>query len=253
MYDIQKAPLIKRLTALILDLILLATLSVGIGSLLQLITGFDGYTERLEEIYRSYEEEYSVNFGISASDYELLSDEEKAVYEAANEALGKDREATEVYNTILNLVLFNASISLFLSHMILEFGVPLLFKNGMTVGKKIFSIAVVRTDCVRIRPVQLFIRAILGKYTFETMVPVLLVIMIYFGTLGSFGVLILGGIGILQIVLLAVTRNNQLIHDLLADTCAVDYQSQKIFASAEEKEEFLKKEEEERESRNPLY
>ena len=136
MYDIQKAPLIKRLTALILDLILLATLSVGIGSLLQLITGFDGYTERLEEIYRSYEEEYSVDFGISASDYELLSDEEKAVYEAANEALGEDREATEVYNTILNLVLFNASISLFLSHMILEFGVPLLFKNGMTVGKK---------------------------------------------------------------------------------------------------------------------
>ncbi len=86
----------------------------------------------------------------------------------------------------------------------------------------------------------LFIRAVLGKYTIETMIPVLIIIMIYFGSIGIIGPVVLGLILLLQLILLAATSNNSLIHDLISDTVVIDMASQRIFDSESELIEYEK-------------
>ena len=58
--------------------------------------------------------------------------------------------------------------------------VPLKLGNGQTIGKKVFGIGVMRVDGVQLTTIQLFIRTILGKFTLETMIPVYIVLMIFF-------------------------------------------------------------------------
>ena len=126
-------------------------------------------------------------------------------------------------------VLVITVFSIMLGFLIMEFIIPVCLGNGQTLGKKIFGICLVRTDLIRVSAPLLFIRTILGKYTFETMVPVLICIMIYFNMAGPVAVLVLGAIPLLQIILLIATQTNSMIHDLLAKTVVVDYASQRIF------------------------
>jgi uncharacterized RDD family membrane protein YckC len=153
-----------------------------------------------------------------------------------------------IFYSLLTIV----SLSFLFSYLILEFIVPLLFKNGQTIGKKIFSIAVMRVDGVKVNGVILFIRSIIGKYTIETMIPVIILLMMRFGV-GSYvtlGVIVL--IGLFQIVLLIATKTNSVIHDVLSSTVVVDFQSQMIFDSVEAKQEYQRKIHSE-ESKNAKY
>ena len=88
---------------------------------------------------------------------------------------------------------------------------------------------------------QLFVRVILGKFTVETMIPVYIAIMIFWGTMGSTGTLILMGFLLLQGALMLLTRERTAIHDMLAGTVAVDFSSQKIFATTDDMIEYKKK------------
>ena len=65
------------------------------------------------------------------------------------------------------------------------------------------------------------------------MVPVLILLMLYFGSLGLEGTLVLLGLGVVQLVLLVATHAHTPIHDLLAGTVVVDFPSQMIFDSRE--------------------
>ena len=71
------------------------------------------------------------------------------------------------------------------------------------------------------------------------LIPVLIAIMIYFGTLGGLGFILLFGIAVLQTVFIIVTKKNQAIHDLLADTVVVDFGSQNIFPDEESLNRYL--------------
>ena len=80
----------------------------------------------------------------------------------------------------------------------------------------------------------LFVRTVLGKYAVETMIPIMAVMMLFFGNLN---IVVLGIVLILsvaQFVLFLATRKHSLINDLLADTVAVDMASQMIFNSTDE-------------------
>jgi uncharacterized RDD family membrane protein YckC len=123
----------------------------------------------------------------------------------------------------------------------LEFAVPLWLKNGQTVGKKIFAIGLMRTDGVRMNNIQLFTRTVLGKFTIEIMIPVYIVIMICLDSIGVVGPLVLGLIGLVQLICVVVTRTNSLIHDLLAGTVAVDISSQMIFDTTDDLIAYQKK------------
>lgn len=239
MTDIQKAAVSKRISALLLDALLIVVLTVILMTLLSKITRYDSYADRLEEYYNTYEERYGIDFDILPEDYEKLTDAEKAVYDEAKAALESDPDAVYDYNTVINLTLFMISVSLFLSFAVFEFVMPLVFGNGMTVGKKVFGLAVMRTNSVKAGNAQIFVRSMLGKFTFETMIPVLIAIMIYFGTLGGLGFILLFGIAVLQTVFIIVTKKNQAIHDLLADTVVVDFGSQNIFPDEESLNRYL--------------
>ena len=153
----------------------------------------------------------------------------------------QDQEAVKAYHMVSNLMLIIVTCGILLAMLALEFGVPLLFGNGQTVGKKVFSLCVVRNDGVKLNGFQHFTRAVLGKYAVETMIPVYVVIMLMQGQ--SVGLLLLLVIALLlaQCILVLATRNRCPIHDLMAGTVVVDYGSQKIFKSTEDLIAYQKK------------
>ena len=229
--DLQKASLLKRFSAWLLDMILLVIVIVGFAAILSVALNYEHHYAKLKEHYARYEREYEIEFDISEEKFDGMTPEEQKRYETAYNALISDQDAMYAYNLLVNLTLLITSISILLGYLALEFIVPLNLKNGQTLGKKIFGIAVMRTKGIRINSVCLFIRTILGKYTIETMIPVLICIMIFFGSIGIVGIAILSLLTITQVILLFAHRHHAQIHDLLADTVTVDMASQMIFDS----------------------
>ena len=230
MYSLQKASVLKRFSAYLLDIILLFIIIVGVASLLSLAFNYDGYSTRLDELSVKYQEEYGIDIN---KDYNTLSPEEKAIYDAADKAFGQDPEVIYNYQMMNNLSLLIVTFSTLIAYVILEFIVPLLFKNGQTLGKKVFAIGVMRVDGVKITAPFLFIRTILGKFTIETMVPVLMVLMIYFGAIGMMGIIIIGLVLIFNVALIITTKTNSAIHDAISQTVTVDMATQLIFDTPE--------------------
>jgi len=239
--DLQKASIVKRIAAALLDFIVLTVLLTGIAALLAGILGYDSYVNTVEESYRRYESQYGIQFEITQEAYEAMTEQQRQNYDGAMQALFKDEIFVHAYNMQVNLTLLITTFSFLLSIMILEFVLPLILKNGQTLGKKVFGIAVIRTDGVQAGKLQLFIRALLGKFTVELMIPVYILIMLFFGTADIFGLAILAALLIGELVCVAATRTNSLLHDLLAGTVAVDLSSQRIFRSREDLMEYTKK------------
>ena len=233
-YDLQRASMWKRISAWLFDGILLGIAAVGIAFLLSLALNFDGHNTALEEAYAHYEAQFGITFDIAQEEYLAMSRADRQNYDTAYQALIADEAAMYSYNMVLNLTLIITTLGTLLAYLMLEFLVPLLLGNGQTLGKKIFSLAVVRTDLVGITPVQLFIRTVLGKFTVETMVPVYVIIMLMFNTVGLEGTLLLFALLVAQLLLLALNRNRAVIHDLLAGTVTVDFASQIIFRTTED-------------------
>ncbi len=241
LHDLQKASMWKRASAFIFDFILIAILSVGIILLLSSLLGYDGYTDKLEGIYDKYEQQYKVDFDLSPEEYEKLNDDEKAIIDDAYAALTSDEEMLNTYYMIISLTFLMITIGILVAFLVLEFTVPLLFKNGQTLGKKVFGVAVMRVDGVKINAPILFIRSVLGKYTLETMIPVMTVILIFFDAIDLAGIVIIGILTLVQLAMLIVTHTNSAIHDMLSSTVAVDMASQMIFDSRDEMLEYKKR------------
>lgn len=234
-YDLQKADIWKRASAFLLDIILCAIAMVGFILLLTLITGTNRYYETYEERMAYYSSEYGVDLqklGDRAA-YDALSDEEKALYDTAWEAFAKDEEANRSYGMIIQTVILNTSIGILLAFLLLEFAVPLFLKNGQTVGKKVFGIGVMRIDGVKVNGQIMFIRSILGKYTVETMIPIMMLAWLLIGQAGIMSIVIILLVLISNIAMMIATRTNSGIHDMLAQTVTVDMASQMIFDSPE--------------------
>lgn len=165
---------------------------------------------------------------------EDASDEEKEKYSVAYKDFASDEEGIELYSQMIMVILLSLAIGLFLGEVIIEFIIPLFFKNGQTLGKKIFSIAVMQINGVKVSPFILFVRTVIGKYVIETMIPVLLVLMIVSGAGGLVMLIILGALAILELVLIIATKNNSLVHDAISSTVVVDMATQVIFDTKQE-------------------
>lgn len=245
-YDIQKAGIVRRLSAWLLDTILLCVLAVGCAWVIGAVVDYDGVAAQLDTYYTQYETQYNVDFECLPQDYEAETEDDRLAYqqryEEAEAALVADQEAMRLYSMTIQLTLIMVSAGILLAVLLLEFVVPMLLRNGQTAGKKIFSLAVVRTNGVKINGVCLFIRSILGKYTIETMICVYMLIMLYFGQIGLLGLITMGALALTQLVLVIVTKNNSVIHDLLADTVVVDMSTQMIFADEAERLAYQQRE-----------
>lgn len=233
-FDLQKGSLWKRTAAWMFDSILVSILAVGFGFLLSVFLGYDGYSETVDTAYAKYEAEYGVVFDITQEEYQSMTEEDRQNYDAAYNALIDDEGAMYAYNMMLNLTLVITTIGILLAILLWEFVFPLLIGNGQTVGKKIFSLCLIRNDGVKVNNMQLFTRTVLGKFTIETMIPISILLMLFWGTMDLTGTLILLALAIAEVVSVAVTRTNSALHDLLAGTVVVDISSQMIFRTTED-------------------
>lgn len=232
--DLQRASSWKRIAAWVLDLMLLAVLTVGVAFGLSAALHYDSYDQQLEAAYDRYEQQYGIVFDIDQATYEGMTESERANYDAAYDALIADADAMYAYNMVVNLSLVIITAGVLVAYLVLEFAVPLLLKNGQTIGKKCFSLGVVRIDSVKATPVQMFTRTILGKFAVETMIPVYVLLMLFWGTIGLGGTIALVILLIIQIVCIAIGHLRLTIHDRLAGTVVIDISSQKIFENTED-------------------
>ena len=239
--DLQKANVLKRLSACIFDMIILFIIIAGVAFSLSAALDYDAKSDALDSIYKKYETEYGVSFDMSAEEYEKMTEAEKKNYENAAQAVVDDDEAQYLYSLLINITLIITTFSILTAYLIVDFLVPLLFKNGQTLGKRIFGIAVMRIDGVKISAPILFIRTVLCKFTIETMIPVILVIMLIFGTLDITGAVVILLILGFQVVLICATKTNSAIHDTISGTVVVDMASQMIFDTPEALNEYKKK------------
>lgn len=238
--DLQKASFGKRIIAAIFDGILLSILAVGLATILSLALGYNGYMNDLNASYGAYEAEYGVEFQITQAEYEALSDAQKEAYTTAYNALIEDPDVLYSYNMLINLTILIVTFSVLPAVLVIEFVVPLIFGNGQTLGKKIFGIALMNTEGVKVNNIQLFARAVLGKFAIEIMIPLSIIFMICFNMIGITGIIVLAAILILEIICLIATRTNSPVHDLLAQTVTVDMASQRIFESRDALIEYTK-------------
>ncbi|MBQ7343200.1 MAG: RDD family protein [Clostridia bacterium] len=233
-FELQRADFWKRISAFLFDAVMIVIVSVGLAAIFSLFLSYGDHYDVLSEAEREYSEKYGIDLNLSPEEYEKLSEEEKQKYEAADAEFAKDEKVIYAYNMLLNLSLITLTMSLLLAFIGLELVVPILFKHGRTLGKKIFGLAVMRTNGVKLGGQAHFIRSIIGKYTMETMVPIYILLMILFGNLGVVGTVLLILILLLEIFTMCYTKTRSTIHDLISDTVVVDYQSQMIFESEDE-------------------
>ena len=248
--ELQKASISKRIAAAILDFMLLVIIVTGAATLLSNIFGYADNISTMEAREKHFETEYGIVFRISEDELNSMTDEQRQNYEAAFEALKADEEYIYAWYLQFNLILLITTFSILLGTLVVEFIIPLLLKNGQTVGKKVFALGLVREDGVQLTTLQLFIRSVLGKFTIETMVPVYIIIMLFFNTANIVTLAILAALLLGQIISLIATKTNAAIHDLLARTVVIDMPSQRIFKSSEELLAYTKKIHAERASRS---
>lgn len=253
-YDLQKASMWKRISAFLFDIILFCIVAVGIAFLLSSLLGMDAQQNKAIEICGRYAEEYGLDAFLTEEELDgaitlaltverqgELTEEQAAAFQGAVEALRNDKEYLHAYGMVGQLILLVVTFSLLVSNLVLEFVLPLLFKNGQTIGKKIFGVAVMRIDGVKASPVMLLIRALLGKYAVETMIPVFVLLSFILGTASIVNVILLLMLILAQIILLIFTQARTPIHDMLAGTVTVDFASQLIFDTPEDLLEYKKK------------
>lgn len=255
MIEIQKASVWKRVSAGLFDLIMLAIVGILSVLLLTVIFDYDGKLAEYNAIRTSIEEEYEVNIPVKKSEYQTYDEEKQARYDAAIATLNANGEAVRLYSLLESLILLEVTFGTLLAFLILEFMVPLLFKNGQTLGKKIFGISVIRNDTVKISGPVLFARTVLGKYAVETMLPAFAVTMILTGNGSIIFLIIAILVPLVNLVLFFVTKNHTVLHDLMALTVTADMATQRIFESKEALVEYqkIKAEEEANASRDEAY
>lgn len=239
-WDLQKASIWKRVSAFLLDMIILGIIAVLFALIISAVSGYDSKSSELQARYDALENKYGITFQISNDDYQALPEEKRSMYDKAYQEFNADHAAVLLYHQIMNITIMTVSLSLLSAFLIVEFAVPMIMKNGQTVGKKVFGIAVMHANGVRVTPVAMLTRTLLGKYAIETMVPALIILMIYFNTIGIVGVVVIGLIAVLQAVLMIATKTNSMIHDVLSNTVVVDMASQLIFDTQQQMIEFKK-------------
>lgn len=240
MEGLQKASLSKRLFATILDVIIIAILTTGFAYLTSLIVKIDDHQQKVTEYMAYYEETYDVKFNLKQEDFDKMSEEELQHYQEVEEIINHDLGFSKELNLIIYLTLIIILVGFLFGVMIPEFVIPLFLKNGQTIGKKIFSLVVIKNNSVKASTLQLFVRAFFGKFIIVFIVPAYIITLVMNGVLGWVWLLFLGALTLLQLILLVVTQNHTFIHDVFAYTVIADKQTQMIFESEEALLEYKK-------------
>ena len=247
MIDLQRAENSKRIFAFLTDLILMSILTAGIYLLLSWMLNVDSYSEKYDGIKEEYEQLYNVKFGLSQEEYDKLEQSEKNNYKAAVDAMNSDEEASSAIKKSYSL-----SIGIFLGGIIVSFVVfgfivPLILKEGRTAGKRLFGLAVIRSGFTHASPVVIFTRNVIGTGVFEIILPIMIFLSSLMNLTGVFGIILLVIFIAAELIVFAKSSGHRLLHDVLADTVVVDWASQRVFDTPEERDRFIEEEKSRRE------
>ena len=245
MLDFYKASPIKRFVAYMIDMILLLIITAGVVAGIFSKMNFNTYREELVSYYEKYEQQFGVDMSVSV---DTLSEEDQQKYVDALNALNSDEGALSVLSSIVKIAWLSLAVGLLVAYIILEVMLPLIFKNGQTVGKKAMGLCVMHKEHVKVSVMQVIYRAIVGKYFVETLVPITMILLQLSRTLGTTAVLILSAIVMTQGFVVLMSQANCGIHDKLFKTMVADYEQQYIFDTLEEKRAY-EQELEEREAK----
>lgn len=265
MFELRKIGIIRRASALLLDAILLAVLATGFMFLISLMCNYKEEERLSLQYYAEWEDYRKTYVGYVAAycdytyeetedDYVITRNGEQSSLNELMQSLADNKDGSETmqaayaaytalppaeevnwqYRYVYNLLFMMTSIGVLLSYIILEFILPVIFKNGQTIGKKVFGCCLVRPNCVKITTLALFARTILGKYAIETMFPILLVFLFLFNGIGILAIILLAALVLLNIILFIALKNRTPLHDVLAGTVVADMRLQMIFQSDEE-------------------
>lgn len=239
--DLQRASMWKRISAFLFDVILLSILAVLTAFILSAALGYDAHLNTYTVAYERYAAEFGVTDDmIGAASDGTISEADAEILNAASAAMSADPETLAAFEMVANLTTLIVTFSLLTGFVVLEFIVPLLLKNGQTLGKKIFGVAVMHVNGVRIRHVAMFVRTVLGKYAVETM-PIAMCLIFLLTGFGMPVFFLIGGVLlIVQAALLIFTHEHALLHDKMAATVTVDLASQMIFETEDELLEYKK-------------
>lgn len=246
-YDINKASPIKRFGAFLMDMIILVVLITGFLYLTSAIVKYDEHYEKLEEKYVEHgvfipNEESAIGYVAC----EIVIDEAGNYDEndsclLAQKSFNEDEDAVKYNLECNNLMLLMLSISSLLAVLLSEFVVPILIPNNKTIGYWSMHIGLISKECVKPKKVQLFARAVIGRWALET-VPIILVgaFVLSNGYLTIPCLIIVFGLAILEVICAVFSKNHIWLHDLVANTVPVDADSQYFAPTLEDLEEKRK-------------
>lgn len=239
MIDLQRAENSKRIFAFLTDLILMSILTAGIFLLMSWILNIDSYSDKYEEIKAAYESEYDVRFGLTQEEYDKLTEKEKDNYRNAVSAMNGDEQANAAIRKsyLLSFAVFLGGTVI--SFIVFGFAVPLIMKEGRTVGKRLFGLGVIRSGYTHVSPFIVFARNVIGTGVFEIILPVMIVLSSLMGVTGVFGIIILAVFAVAEFIVFFRSSGHKLLHDVLADTVVVDWASQRVFDTPEERDRFI--------------
>lgn len=127
------------------------------------------------------------------------------------------------------------TISAFITYFILEFVVPMIFKNGQTIGMKCLRIGLIDKQGIKVRPRQIFIRFLFGRFLVSRILPVYGFIFMVFNLSGGlYGFLLAVIILACDLLMTLFGKDRAGIANVISSTYAVDMDETYFFNSVEE-------------------
>ncbi|MBQ9731111.1 MAG: RDD family protein [Bacilli bacterium] len=148
-----------------------------------------------------------------------------------NDAFGNDAVATTAYNTVVKYRVGFYAISSFLALLIINIVFPLIFKNGQTLGKKVFKLGLVNKKGIKVGTFNIVVRFLIGIFALEVF-PLMLYLAV--SNVYTIGLLFGMGLSFVNFCLFIFTKNHNLVHDYIGGTIVVDLHTTIIFNSVEE-------------------
>lgn len=254
-FDLQRADFWKRISALLMDILVLVSVIILIATLMSYAFGLEEKVDIIETLEEKYATEYAdLDTTLTREEILELPKEIQDRYAERDAKRASDVPLLQTYSIVVSTVLTIIVSSVLIGFVLTELLIPIIFKNGQTLGKKAFGLGVMHTNGVRLHGQAHFVRTIIGKCAIETLFPLLicmLIILAAFGIEIKFfgipanpglpGLLIILFMFILELYSVIRSRTRSTIHDLISDTVVVDLSSQMIFETVDELMEYKTK------------
>ena len=230
-YKIKKAHFGKRTLAFLFDLICTFFLFIGIENLVMhpIVNGVFDYDALDHEF-----ETKLVEHGIAHYDKDnkfVYNELPKEGYDWTS--FNEDKRAVEVKDKLSMMNLFTLTMDFMISEFFVFCLIPLILKNGQTLGKKMMKLALVSTNEVKVKGWNVFARWALGIYVFETMITLFFVV---------FAVIPVPLI--LTLITSVVSKKGMALHDYIGGTIVVDLNNTLIIDTVEERRKRILEEKE---------